>query len=748
MEWFNNSSLENISLIELTNALVHPQGTIQLPSFQRDAVWNQEHVELLWDSVTRGFPVGSLLFGRAKDFLDKIKVREYQDSAYATAKMGNAIRENIEYIIIDGQQRSIALSLGFRDFRPGNSARLWIDLGYYDGTSTARYFMCDVKKPWGLEATSPQIVKALRCLGIEEDLDRENPDLLNKTWPLRALIPVPFYDFWNKVIVDDGKPDLKELVPLWIPDTIRNGFFENKNHTYTIAEIVKNLKKYRIPVYLIENMESAKDLGLAFQRINRQGVSMTNEDLFFSGLKLAWPDAHDLVWEIYSDPKTGKFMSPNRIVHNVVRLTASYVKPGKRDDILDLNLEEFEKLIEKDDSGNGAFISTLKSYLLKKNEREKSRYHRLLLKAKQFLLFVPEGGKNTQFLLPLPLIAKINRRVWHAITAWLDHHDNIDPESEEAQSSRKEMIRYALFDHLALGGISTSLARIPFKLACDERFDVFPGYYIYRIMRETGILSDDFLLFTPVQFMERLTDKDGLPVGNILLNEEDIVMWNQREYSNKWFPKYDPTLYRGADDLPYDWDHIIAAYHFDMRGKGRSEGDVHKDFWAIRNRLAGCSGNFRVWPKSLNRSDRDGNLWDKYILGKPDFEITSQKDGQEPYLRRKPYNMNSVDDVRKASCITDDPKKLKQWKIASNCSPDDHIDKSSKWVKEHDWSRKDRLKAFINAVQNRRVDLYTAMYEKVGFNEWNDKWEKDKKRGQNKRSFDVEDLIKEITTDE
>src|SRR5208337_1356071 len=34
---------------------------IGIPSLQRGAVWNAGQVELLWDSILRGFPVGALV---------------------------------------------------------------------------------------------------------------------------------------------------------------------------------------------------------------------------------------------------------------------------------------------------------------------------------------------------------------------------------------------------------------------------------------------------------------------------------------------------------------------------------------------------------------------------------------------------------------------------------------------------------------------------------------------------------------
>ena len=58
----------------------------------------------------------------------------------------------------------------------------------------------------------------------------------------------------------------------------------------------------------------AQDLGEVFQRLNTQGYEMSGEDLFFSALKIRWPKAHDLVWAVYGDEHTGRFLPPTKIL--------------------------------------------------------------------------------------------------------------------------------------------------------------------------------------------------------------------------------------------------------------------------------------------------------------------------------------------------------------------------------------------------------------------------------------------------
>jgi hypothetical protein len=44
-----------------------PSWVATLPSLQRGAVWKPRQVELLWDSLFRGFPIGSLVISEDLD---------------------------------------------------------------------------------------------------------------------------------------------------------------------------------------------------------------------------------------------------------------------------------------------------------------------------------------------------------------------------------------------------------------------------------------------------------------------------------------------------------------------------------------------------------------------------------------------------------------------------------------------------------------------------------------------------------
>ena len=88
-----NSRFAFIPIRALADAVNSPTPRLALPSFQRDAVWDERHVELLWDSMLRGFPVGAILLARGRNADTRHLQLSRMDVAKATGHSG------------DGQQR-------------------------------------------------------------------------------------------------------------------------------------------------------------------------------------------------------------------------------------------------------------------------------------------------------------------------------------------------------------------------------------------------------------------------------------------------------------------------------------------------------------------------------------------------------------------------------------------------------------------------------------------------------------------
>jgi hypothetical protein len=99
-------------------------GTYQIPTFQRDVVWDKSNVKKLWDSVYKFYPLGSILVWRTPLTL------------YSHRKIGGQVLTPVTNIaehryILDGQQRTTSLYTSIfgekvegRDFDPA----VYIDL--------------------------------------------------------------------------------------------------------------------------------------------------------------------------------------------------------------------------------------------------------------------------------------------------------------------------------------------------------------------------------------------------------------------------------------------------------------------------------------------------------------------------------------------------------------------------------------------------------------------------------------------
>lgn len=657
---------DSISVKVLAEAFNNGQQEIQLPAFQRDAAWDEAHSELLWDSILRGFPISSLLFAQADLKSEQVyKVLHSSGIARETNKASHT-----RWILIDGQQRSRAVALGLKTWKPGDRARLWVDLGSTDGieSQASRFYVCSFRKPWGTRTTDFMQREGLKALGITEL--EINDDTLGKTWPMRAALPVPLAELLH--ILPTGATEWYELVP-----TSKKMAVPAENIRILLNQL-REMLDYKIPVYLMKN-PGLEDLGVIFERLNKQGVTMSEEDRFFSALKMAWPEAHDLVWNIYDDPATGRALTPTRIVHLSVRLTAA----EQMTDELTLNAAAFRRFINGKDQQGIANLDKIRSLMQPSNENDTSSgiIHQGLHRVRQALLYDPSNGTDDPGL-PLILAVQLKWWVWHTLAAWAIHHSTI------SFQSRLEMLRYACLDYFFTKTTASDHKRVPFMQAF-ETSENFPGQQIYREFINRQYIAPS--LIRPDQYRANICASPE-PCWGMIQNEVGLLMWAQRGWLQGWFPNYDPTVFAGQD-LPYDVDHIIPTAHLDMRGRSYNWPEA---FWNYRGVIMHSVGNKRIWPKSLNRADGKNTLQAKYILGSGD----GLADGN-PNLAR--YGLKYVKDVRRASVIEKD---VNDWEQASNLKD------------VYDWSDPERLTAFRRAVDERRSAIYQNFFERLGFEEW------------------------------
>ena len=78
------------------------QGTIKIPKFQREFVWDKNQTAKLIDSIIKGFPIGTFIFWKTKE-----ELRHHKDIGNTTLPVPRK-GDTVQYIL-DGQQRITSL---------------------------------------------------------------------------------------------------------------------------------------------------------------------------------------------------------------------------------------------------------------------------------------------------------------------------------------------------------------------------------------------------------------------------------------------------------------------------------------------------------------------------------------------------------------------------------------------------------------------------------------------------------------
>ncbi len=107
------------STIKHTVDLVYPQRKFLLPAIQREFVWSTEQIIKLFDSLMRGYPIGSFLFWTvSEENINKFDyyefIRNYHEKKKKSNPKANMIGESKLTAVLDGQQRLTALLIGLK----------------------------------------------------------------------------------------------------------------------------------------------------------------------------------------------------------------------------------------------------------------------------------------------------------------------------------------------------------------------------------------------------------------------------------------------------------------------------------------------------------------------------------------------------------------------------------------------------------------------------------------------------------
>lgn len=268
-----------------------------LPAIQREFVWDTDDIVKLFDSLLRGYPVGSFLFWRvdpvtAKDyvfynFLTNYHERDEPYAVRATVPAGSGTTA-----VLDGQQRLTALNIGLYG---SHSTRR----RYGRASSTHSYLK---KKLYLNLVDSPPdeelgLKYDLRFLTEEEarPVEAEDGSLpIDRWFPISSVFsltedPVAYIDVVSERAIPDIREGARRLGAL-----------------YTAVRKTPSMN-----YYLIGEKERTPDEVLEiFIRVNQGGEKLTNSDLLLSMATNQWstePGAREEVRNLTAELNTRGF---------------------------------------------------------------------------------------------------------------------------------------------------------------------------------------------------------------------------------------------------------------------------------------------------------------------------------------------------------------------------------------------------------------------------------------------------------
>ncbi len=246
------------------------EGTLTVPQFQRPFVWRPSQVKLLIDSISRSYPIGSLLLLDEKQDLE-LASRSIAAEIRADYPPDNVIttiprtRTDVTSYILDGQQRTTSIARVFLNAHPGKCY-------YFDLKRMLEGHREQEDTSWIRE----------RQRGKKNPPDRKDNYRL-----LRA-----------DIILDQAKADI--YVSEYIEDS---GDFsdvsraENRKKAAFIKGVFETMRNYKVPVVTLERDSGVESICRVFETINSTGTRLTTFDLavarFYPNpdLRNLWDDA-------------------------------------------------------------------------------------------------------------------------------------------------------------------------------------------------------------------------------------------------------------------------------------------------------------------------------------------------------------------------------------------------------------------------------------------------------------------------
>lgn len=307
------------------------KGELQLPNFQRDWVWDEDHIRSLLVSVASSLPIGAVMLLENSDESGGVKFGTHPIK-------GVEIKGELpkpSYLILDGQQRltSLTQALSLEDPVKYESR----------GKPTSVYFYIDINTAIKEQTLENAIItvgkdkKRKASIG-QSEIDLSSPELEYDS----LMFPC------NKVFKEST----------WQLGLLTNARDKITIYTQFKEQFLDAFGKYKLPIIILKKTTTPEAVCYVFEHVNSGGVKLTGFELLtamYAGkgfnLRNDWKEKSA---KIHDCPAL-KDLTPTDFLQGV-SLISSKSRRGtkvtsKMKDILKLEKEEYEKWAKKVSEG-------------------------------------------------------------------------------------------------------------------------------------------------------------------------------------------------------------------------------------------------------------------------------------------------------------------------------------------------------------------------------------------------------------
>lgn len=328
---------------------------ICLPSIQRQFVWGASQIEMLFDSIYQGYPIGTfLIWNVKKDDVNKYKfyylLRDYHEKnkTFNEAAPSPQLAKDLE-AALDGQQRMtalfIALQGSYSTKKPGghvNNPAAYIKRHLY-------FNLLGFK---GADPTDDAEGLNLFKMMSEKELAKQNEK--NSAYSFWVIAK----DFIDNSIWGDLDDKVEE------EDQALMDYLTSLNSTYINTLIEKNDSEFRILLkhilkfkkrlheekiisyYSINSKTKLDEVAEIFIRINSGGTKLSKSDLLFSTVISNWEAGRDKIHQLIKDLKLlGYEIDTDFLMRTCLYLTESKILfkvENFKQEVVDKIINQFE----------------------------------------------------------------------------------------------------------------------------------------------------------------------------------------------------------------------------------------------------------------------------------------------------------------------------------------------------------------------------------------------------------------------